>query len=121
MVHFGVGLIWYCSESLRLLFATGVLLLWLSPTWWGYYLSALDVRIWPPWKCIGLVVILMESLLVIRLLAEQEMLIVGKHHTTRRVSSWKRSILIYVDRLAVAVGNRQHVNSVAGDVPWAGN
>ena len=48
------------------LFATGALLLWLSPAWWGYYLSVLDVRIWPPWKGIGLVVVLTESVLVIR-------------------------------------------------------
>lgn len=48
------------------IFATGALLLWLSPTWWGYYLLTLDVRIWPPWKCIGLAVVLVESLLLIR-------------------------------------------------------
>ena len=48
------------------LFATGALLLWSSSTWWGYYLSALDVRVWSLWKCIGLAVVLVGSLLVIR-------------------------------------------------------
>lgn len=46
--------------------AIGALLLWLFPRWWGFYVTLLDVRIWPPWKCIGLAVVLIESLLVIR-------------------------------------------------------
>jgi hypothetical protein len=47
------------------MFIIGALLLRLSPTWWGYYLTALDVRIWPTWKCIGFIALLIESLLII--------------------------------------------------------
>jgi hypothetical protein len=48
------------------LVAVGAVLLRLSPAWWGYYLSVLDIRIWPPWKCIAVVVVLLETPLVIR-------------------------------------------------------
>jgi len=48
------------------MFAIGVLLVWLFPPWFVYYLSLLDVRYWPPWKCIGLAVVLVESVVVIR-------------------------------------------------------
>lgn len=46
--------------------ATGALLLRLSPVWWGYYLSLLDIRIWPPGKGIGVVLVVVESVLIIR-------------------------------------------------------
>ena len=36
------------------------------PVWWGYYMLALDIRVWPPWKCIGLTIIVIESLVIIR-------------------------------------------------------
>ena len=48
------------------LFATGAVLLRTSPKWWSFYLSLLDVRVWPPWKCIGLVVVLVESVIIMR-------------------------------------------------------
>jgi hypothetical protein len=48
------------------LFATGAVLLRLSPVWWGYYLTGLDVRDWPPWKAIGVAVILVETPLILR-------------------------------------------------------
>ena len=45
---------------------TFFLLLFFLKCWpWGLWL--LDVRIWPPWKCIGFVVAIVESLIVIRL------------------------------------------------------
>jgi hypothetical protein len=44
----------------------GALLLWASPALWACYLTALDVRAWPPWKCVGVMVIVVESLLVVR-------------------------------------------------------
>jgi hypothetical protein len=44
----------------------GAILLRVSPVWWGRYLALLDVRVWPTWKGIGVVVIVAESLLVIR-------------------------------------------------------
>lgn len=37
------------------------------PACWPWYLRLLDARIWPPWKCIGVGVALMESLVVIHL------------------------------------------------------
>jgi hypothetical protein len=49
-----------------ILFVVGALLLWLSPTGWSCYLWLLDVRIWPPWKCLGAGVVLLETLLLIR-------------------------------------------------------
>ncbi|MEN6406579.1 MAG: hypothetical protein ABFC77_08920 [Thermoguttaceae bacterium] len=48
------------------LVAIGALLLWFSPVWWGRYLELLDVRVWPLWKVIGLVVVLVEILVVVR-------------------------------------------------------
>jgi len=47
------------------LFAVGTILLRVSPRWWGYYLTALDVRMWPLWKSIGLVAVLLDSLLIV--------------------------------------------------------
>ncbi len=47
------------------LVVVGVLLALLSPAWWGWYLWVLDVRVWPPWKCIGAAVIVVQSVLVI--------------------------------------------------------
>lgn len=47
------------------LIAIGALLVRWSPAGWAWYLTALDVRSWPTWKCIGLIVILFESLLII--------------------------------------------------------
>ena len=40
--------------------------LWLSPRWWGRYLTLLDVRCWTPWKVVGLGIAAMQGLLVIR-------------------------------------------------------
>jgi hypothetical protein len=39
----------------------------LSPRWWSSYLTMLDVRVWTPWKAVGLGIVLMQSLMVIRL------------------------------------------------------
>ena len=50
----------------------GGLLLWLSPRWWGEYITMLDVRYWPPWKSIGLGIAAMQALLVIRLWPNKE-------------------------------------------------
>jgi hypothetical protein len=44
----------------------GGLILWLSPQWWGGYLTLLDVRCWTPWKVVGLGIAAMQGLLVIR-------------------------------------------------------
>ncbi len=46
--------------------AVGGALLWLSPMSWSVYLTMLDVRIWTPWKVIGLCILMMQSLLVVR-------------------------------------------------------
>jgi hypothetical protein len=35
-----------------------------SPTWWGRCLWLLDVRVWPPSKCVGVVVALVALLLI---------------------------------------------------------
>ena len=37
-----------------MLVAIGGLFLWLSPRWWSSYLAMLDVRVWTPWKAVGL-------------------------------------------------------------------
>jgi hypothetical protein len=47
--------------------AVGGALLWLSPKWWSVYLTALDVRVWTPWKAVGLGIAAMQGLMVIRL------------------------------------------------------
>lgn len=52
--------------AIALAFTGGALLLWLSPPWWGWYLWVLDVRDWPPLKCIGLAVVLVEVVVVMR-------------------------------------------------------
>lgn len=48
------------------LVGVGAMLARFHPVWWGYYFMMLDVRVWPPWKCVGLGVIVAESLLIIR-------------------------------------------------------
>jgi len=48
-------------------FGVTFLLLLFFPKCWPWFLWLLDVRIWPPWKCIGFVVAIAESLVVIRL------------------------------------------------------
>ena len=60
----GVDLVLFAMAVV--LVGTGELLLRMSPTWWGYYLSAMDARVWPPWKCLGSVMLVLISLLVIR-------------------------------------------------------
>ena len=35
--------------------------------WWSVYLTALDVRVWTPWKAVGLGIAAMQGLMVIRL------------------------------------------------------
>ncbi len=58
--------------ALLALTAIGGALLWLSPAWWSSYLALLDVRVWTPWKAVGLGIVLMQSLLVIRLWPEKK-------------------------------------------------
>ena len=53
--------------AIAVVFGTTVFLLLFFPRCWDWYLWLLDVRIWPPWKCIGFAVALVETLLVIRL------------------------------------------------------
>jgi len=48
------------------LFATGAKLVQTSPEGWIFYLNLLDIRVWPPWKSIGLVILLVESVVVMR-------------------------------------------------------
>jgi hypothetical protein len=48
------------------------------PRCWPWYLWLLDVRIWTPWKCIGLSVALIECLVVIRLWPDKKRQSQGK-------------------------------------------
>ena len=54
-------------RAIAVLFGTTFFLLLFFPKGWPWYLWLLDVRTWPPWKCIGFGVALVESLLAIRL------------------------------------------------------
>jgi hypothetical protein len=54
-------------RAVAAVFGTVVFLLLFFSRYWPWYLWLLDVRIWPPWKCIGIGVVLAESLLVIHL------------------------------------------------------
>ena len=63
---------WLLIGVAAVLFLTGAILLVLSPRWWGCYLDVLDVRYWPPWKCLVVAVLLLESLLLIRFWPDKE-------------------------------------------------
>lgn len=54
------------------LFAIGAVLLWLSPAWWGCYLRALDVQVWPAWKVFGLIVVLADIAMVVHYWPDKE-------------------------------------------------
>ena len=53
-------------RAIAIAFGVTVFLLLFFSRYWSWYLWLLDVRIWPPWKCIGFAVALVESLAVIR-------------------------------------------------------
>ena len=72
-IRFGLDKVeWLLVGAAVVLFLLGALLLVFSPTWWSWYLCALDVRVWPPWKCLGVGVVLVESLLLIRFWPNKE-------------------------------------------------
>ena len=54
-------------RAIAVMFGITVFLLLFFPKCWPWYFWLLDMRTWPPWKCIGFGVALMESLVVIRL------------------------------------------------------
>ena len=56
-----------CSECSWRFAAVGGALLWLSPQGWSSYITMLDVRVWTPWKAVGLGILLMQSLMVVRM------------------------------------------------------
>ena len=57
-----------CSvRAVAALFGTTVFLLLCFPKCWPWCLWLLDMRIWSPWKCIGSIVAMVDSLLVIHL------------------------------------------------------
>jgi hypothetical protein len=57
----------FMLRAIAALLGTTVFLLLCFPKCWPWFLWALDVRIRPPWKCIGFIVAIAESLFVVHL------------------------------------------------------
>jgi hypothetical protein len=62
---------WILIGAVVVLFFVCTILPGLSPTWWGRCLWLLDLRVWPPWKCFVMVVVVLQAVLLIRFWPEK--------------------------------------------------